>query len=110
MAILLSVLSLRLDAQARDANKQEKIAITRAVNMHIRRNNPNVGKLKVIGFDVQGTWAKVLLVPAKKNIDAADCILHIQKGRWKVMMLGTGMMGEGKKYSVPEKLRKNWGV
>ena len=98
-----------VNARPPSTGKKERTAITRAITIYIRKGGENPPAFAVKNIDVQGTWAMAFVKPKSDAVDAADVLLRKQKGRWKVLALGTGMGSDtGEHYGVPQYLQKRW--
>jgi hypothetical protein len=86
------------------------LAITRAIEAYVARTSANAGKVNVAKLDVQGAWALAEITPREQQLDDARVLLRKRQGRWKVLVLGTGLYGTGRTYGVPAALRKKWGL
>lgn len=84
--------------------------VSRAVQKFTDKNSTGVGKVKITSSDVQGNWALIWAEASKKNIDPAQYLLHKKKGVWKVLVMGTALVGTGEQYKVPMNLQKKWNL
>jgi hypothetical protein len=74
----------------------------------------------VMKLDVQGAWAYVDIgrhekytgrpVPDYLLPDGAMFVLRKRKGQWRVVKMGTELIGAGWELGVPKYLWKKWGI
>ena len=114
--ILMVILGGHLLIEARTGNVSSVIkpdvdpAISRAVQSFSDKNSQDAGRVKIFKLDVQGIWALAWARSVDKKLDDAQFLLHKEKGGWKVLVMGTALIGTGEEYKVPVRLRKKWNL
>lgn len=84
--------------------------IGRAVQRFTDKNSQGIGKVKITSSDVRGNWALIWAESLKKQADPAQYLLRKEKGVWKVLVMGTALIGTGEEYKVPTDLRRKWNL
>jgi hypothetical protein len=109
LAIFLSaVLSVAAVVPRNTGTVKPNPAISRAIQKYSDRESKGLGKITILKSDVQGNWALVLCRAAKKDVDDAQYLLQRVKGEWKVLVMGTSLVGTGEEFKVPPALIKKW--
>lgn len=114
--ILIVMLGCNIFTEARSGNPVLTIksavdpAISRAVQSFSDKNSKDAGRVKIFKLDVQGAWALAWARTIDKKLDDAQFLLHKEKGDWKVLVMGTALIGSGEEYKVPVRLRKKWNL
>lgn len=86
------------------------LSISRAVQKYTDRESQGLGKIKITKSDVQDDWALVWGRAVARKVDDAQYLLHREKNGWKVLVMGTALVGTGEEYKVPRPLRKRWNL
>lgn len=96
----------RANAGRAAVERAVRLEMSRQTRDHDRLTDFTVGDLKI---DPAG-WALVQIEPAGNTTDPATLLLRQRRGRWKVLVLGTSLYGTGRRYGVPRRLWKKWGL
>ena len=90
----------------------EKTAIKGALKRELSHSTPDhikVSPFTLTSIDVRSNWALAGVTPSKnQDIDPVSVLLHKVSGKWKVVTLGSNLLGAGKQYGVPRSLWKRW--
>lgn len=113
----LTLLVARGGAQTRApeaAGAAERQAVERAVRERLGRETPDnvrIDRFKISSLDIRSGWALASVEPeGDAAFDPVSLLLRRQRGRWKVLTLGTSLMGTGRTYRVPRSLWRRWGL
>ncbi len=98
--------------QTTKARVSEKTAIKNALKRELGHATPDhikVSPFAVTSMDVRSNWALADVKPLPpQEIDPVSVLLHKVHGTWKVVTLGSNLMGSGKQYHVPRSLWRRW--
>ncbi|BCM92901.1 hypothetical protein IAD21_04785 [Abditibacteriota bacterium] len=97
---------------AKTAFNVEKAAITTTLRRELSRATPDhvkISRFNITSIDVSGYWSLANVKPRdNQGLDPISVLLHKVSGKWKVVTLGTNLLGAGKQYNVPRSLWKRW--
>jgi hypothetical protein len=93
---------------------EERRAVKGAIRRELSRATPahvKVSQFTINSLDVQSGWALAGVEPSGDTpLDPVSVLLRKQRGRWKVLTLGTSLHGTGRSFHVPRGLWRKWGL